>query len=342
MTLRPEHARVSQLMSDLTISWPIVCIDPDVLDDIEKSAGAGDALLARSCKAMLGHFKNIRQPQDQIPISQAYEEYSEASIYLLLKQRGLNLDRTPGTGGVGKKRPDFVHSQNNGELYIEVKSLDFDEGQFRHNRLAVRAMENAAELDGRSRTPGVHIGRELEISSFDLGAGPAERIEIIIRKVRGNAKLEQLRYGPTLLVVDLGRLNVDATDPSCLTPIYFDQGAAGDPACASGELWHISLGRVGNMIYKLPSFAGQTNLDRQLTEDGTLVEYPELLGISFVVRRPRGPSKLYTIWNLRPDVSNLANGLTLEEDELGAVIHQISDVWNNTANERANDLQVRR
>jgi hypothetical protein len=221
-----------------------------------------------------------------------------------------------------------------------VKSLDFDEGWVRHQKLALDALGKKADLDERARKPGIHFGEPIEISGFEPGAEPADRIEIVIRKIRGNAKFDQLTYGPTLLVIDMGRIECESQHPSALLPVYFNEGPP-DPAIASGELWHAALGRVGDMIYRLPEFAGKSNLDRPLKETGTLTEFPELLGMSFVLRRSSGLDQIYSILNLIPDAAKWSNPLTIGEHDVEELLHKMSDAMNDTANSRAIEHQRR-
>lgn len=340
MNLRAEHLRISQMMAGLTTNWPIFRMQPDVLDEIEQKGNAGDVVLSAAYAAILRHLQKVRQPEDFGPIAQAYEEYSEVSVYLLLSRRGLSLARTAGTGEMKQKRPDFTCTHNGGNIYIEVKSLDFDEGWVRHRKLALDALDKQADLDRRARKPGVHFSEPIEISGFDAATGPADRIEIIIRKIRGNSKLDQLTYGPTLLVVDMGRLECEAQHPSALLPVYFNDGPP-DPAIASGELWHVACGLMGDMIYKIPEFAGKPNLDRPLTESGTLREFPELLGVSFVLHALSGPRRIYTIFNLRPDRQKWRQSLSLDEYQVEELLHKMSDAMNDTSNSRAVDYQHR-
>lgn len=340
MKLRAEHLRISQMMSGLTTNWPIFRMQPDVLDEIEHNGNAGDAVLLAAYEAILSRLEAVRQPEDFGPIAQAYEEYSEASVYLLLTGRGVSLARTAGTGGMKQKRPDFTCSHNGGNIYIEVKSLDFDEGSVRHRRLALDALDKKADLDQRARKPGVHFAEPIDISGFDAAAGPADRIEIVIRKIRSNSKFDQLTYGATLLVVDMGRLECEAQHPSALLPVYFNDGPP-DPAIASGELWHVACGRIGDMIYKIPEFAGKPNLDRPLKENGTLRDFPELLGICFVLHALSGPKRLYTICNLSPDRQKWRQPLSLDEHQVEDLLHKMSDAMNDTSNSRAVDYQHR-
>jgi hypothetical protein len=128
--LAAELIRVRQMMSGLTLSWPLVCIDDDALNEIERGSGADDEVLANAFRNIRGFFKRIRQPQDYGPIAQAYEEYAEAMVYLTLLERGIDVARTPGTGQLNQKRPDFVCTFNGHKIYVEVKPSIFRPGGF--------------------------------------------------------------------------------------------------------------------------------------------------------------------------------------------------------------------
>jgi len=331
-TLKSEFRRIRGLFPGLTFSWTIYQINPDTLDEIEKGGRENDSVLKVATDDLLKFFSKIQQPTDFIQIAQAYEAYAEASAYIFLKGKGLDLKRTPGTGKEKQKRPDFEFSAEKGNIYFEIKSLDFQDGKIRHKNLAYEALDVAADLDARARKTGVHFG-ELEVSAFEPGATPADRIEIVTNKICGATKLEQIRYGPTILVVDLGRINMDTHHPSALLPVYFDDRM--DAACVSGELWHVAQGLIGDMIYKPTEFEGKSNLDRRLNVEGILRGFPELLGVSFFLHRISGEKEIYSIWNLNPVTQGLQNPLTLEEHEIGELFHTFSDAVNDNHNQHS-------
>src|SRR5690242_16754877 len=103
MTLRTEALRIDQMMSGVTVNWPMFRMSTTTLEEIETGAVNGDQVLHAAQKDLLGSLKSITQPEDYVGIGQAYEIYEEAAIYLLLRARGLPLLRTPGTGGHGQK-----------------------------------------------------------------------------------------------------------------------------------------------------------------------------------------------------------------------------------------------
>ena len=327
MSVVDEYLRISQMMSNLTMSWPLLRMDQAILDEIDSSART-DRFLKTCQQEILTHFGSVRYPEDRNGIAQAYTAYSEASVYVLLKKRGVEIGRTPETGGYMKKRPDFVHEHENGAIYFEVKCLDFEGGDRGHKAVAYNALEVAVDLETRSREPGIG---EMVISTFAPGATAADRVETLIAKISNNIKREQLTYGPCVLVVDLGRLEPDAHHPSCLLPIYYNDGWHG-ASCASGELWHTAVGRLHEMLYCLPDFEGDSNIDRPLEKEGVLREHPELLGISFVIKRLCGKVDVYSIWNSGRTTQELeAEGQASENDVL-EVIQKYSDALNDTEN----------
>src|SRR5258708_29378619 len=83
-------------------------------------------------------------------MAQAYEVYAEACFWLEMADRGVRLDRTPGTGQLNQKRPDFVHAHPAGHVYFEVKALEIADPSTRHNQIAYDALDSTADLDRKS------------------------------------------------------------------------------------------------------------------------------------------------------------------------------------------------
>jgi hypothetical protein len=315
-------------------------MERDTLREIEQGRANGDVVLTAACRDLLQHLAAVKGPEDHGPIVQAYGAYAEATTYLLLRKRGIQLLRTPGTGHYRERRPDFLHKHAKGNVYFEVKCPDVEGGITRHRTLAYNALDVAVDLDVRARKPGVHIG-ELAVSSFDEQATAADWIERLIKKIRDSVKMGQFSYGPCILMIDFGRLAPDAYHPSCLLPVYFYDDPPAS-ACVSGQLWHVALGRINDMIYQRPEFEGKSNLDRPLREKGILYEYPELLGISFVTHRLSEPPAIYSILNLKPQTDSLENGLTLEALDIAKLIQSYSNAWNDGDNTHGYEDYVRR
>lgn len=150
-TSTDEFIRVSQLLSGLTVSFPIMMMTRKQVERITADA-ATDATLASLDRELRAKLKAVTAPEDHVQMAQAYEAYSEASFYLAMKDRGVVLERTPGTGEHKAKWPDFRYSCAAGHLYFEVKALEIAEPLRRHKEIGHEALETVAELDGRAET----------------------------------------------------------------------------------------------------------------------------------------------------------------------------------------------
>src|SRR5271169_4743583 len=131
-TLDNEYVRIQRMMAGLTISWPMVRISRATLAEIEQGAQQADPVLVTARRDLIRFLGKVKQVQDFGPVAQAFEVYAEACTYLLLKAKGIALQRTPGTGKDKQKRPDFIYSNSRGSIYFEVKCLDFEGGASRH------------------------------------------------------------------------------------------------------------------------------------------------------------------------------------------------------------------
>lgn len=336
MSLQAESLRIKQMINSYTVNWTIFRMDDWTLQMIEDGAARGDAVLIQAERDLLAALAAIIRPDDYTGISRAFEIFEEALVYITLRGRNLPLRRTPGTGGHAQKRPDFQCDHPRGTFYVEVKTLDFQDGWIRHDAIANAGLDAKAELEGRARSPGVHVGTPVAISPHRPGATAADRIETAIKKIKGNIKLDQVTYGPTVLVVDTSRLSLDDGDPSALVPTYFH---ALPRSCVSGELWHIAFGRPEDLILARPEFEGKSNIDRRLRETGVYIDYPELMALAFVSRPLQGPPRIFSLRKLTPDFANVANPLS--EDAIGDILHQLSDAGNDDLNEGANGKQLR-
>ena len=120
-SITDEVCRVRSMLSGLTVSVPIMMMDKTRVEAIELSAN-NDQTLASLARELRTKLQAVGGPDHHVQMAQAYEAYSEASFYLEMKSRNVTLERTPGTGKHGEKRPDFRHSHASGSIYFEVKA----------------------------------------------------------------------------------------------------------------------------------------------------------------------------------------------------------------------------
>jgi len=336
-TASDEYARIYTMLSGLTANMSVVALAGKQRIQNFEAAAKNDPLMVELVNELRDRFAAVQGAEAYLEMSQAYEAFAEANFAYEMLQRGVALERTPGTGREGEKRPDFRHRQT-GKIHFEVKALEIAEPLSRNKAIAHDALEQAAELDHRARKPGVHVG-ETVMSGFKPGTTASQRVDLVIERLNSALKRDQLRYGPTILVVDLGRLPSPSFGPSALLPAFFHAGPPAESS-VSGELWHIALGRIGERMLRLPEFDGASNLDGHLTRQGVLHDYPELCGVTFVYPAWSNPSALLTIWNPVPDQTNLVNKLALKEHEVGDIVAKYSNGWNDTSNEHGWNYRI--
>lgn len=330
-SITDEFNRIRTMLTGLTVSVPIMIMDVARIEAIEHAANQ-DTTLASLRRELHAKLRAVNRPEDHMQMAQAYEAYSEASFYLEMKTRNVTLDRTPGTGEHGEKRPDFRHSYVAGSIYFEVKALEIADPLSRHKEIAYEALEIATDLDVRARKPGIHFGKPHEISGHVRNTDTIKRIEDAIEKISNNVKVGQIYYGPTVLVVDMGRFSGIPQGPSGLLPAFFHDGPPAE-SCVSGELWQIALGLRGERVFSLPEFDGQSNLAGHQQRQGLLHDFPGLFAVTFMLPRWSKNPELLTIWNIGSEQTLLANPCTLPEHEVGELLAKYSDGLNDQRNE---------
>ena len=335
MSLKEHLLRIQQLFTGLSISWPTNSFLHAELEEIENLSRNGNLLMQELECELHKKFERIIYPEDFQKIASAYETYAEAKVALVFAHKEIILDRTLGTGEEGQQRPDFSLSAYSGTLYFEVKSLDIVNGIFRHSTIAKEALGIHEKIEEELKSSSVAFGEFEEAPFASKGQRIEEctnRIEILIQKISDRIQQGQITHGPTILVIEMGRLRAFAQNPTSIVPVYFDDHRF--PTCVSGELWQIALGRIGDQIYRYPEFEGMTNLDRPLELEGILRQYPELYGICYVIPKLEGAPDVYTILNTKPKVesSNDEPEQSISVSDVRDTIHKFSDAWNDDTN----------
>lgn len=94
------------------------------------------------------------------------------------------------------------------------------------------------------------------ISGHLPGTRAAGRVDKTTKRIHNVVNLDQIEYGPTILVVDLGRFAGMPYGPSGLLPVFFHDEPPAE-SCVSGEMWHIALGEPGERLFELPGIRWQ-------------------------------------------------------------------------------------
>ena len=327
-----QYERVRRMLVGLSLSVPVISMNETRLARIDEGSETHPELRTL-CRELHARLEAVKFPDDHVQLAQAYESYAEACFFLRAASSGVKLVRTPGTGQHKQKRPDFMHENAAGSrLFFEIKALEIADPVIRHRELSERALENAAELDGRKKKTGFNVGNPTVVSPHREGSTATSRIAATITRIRGVVKPEQLALGPTVLIVDLGRLPPLAQGAEAVTPV-FSREIHGVTCCVSGELWQIACGLPGEQVFIHPDFEGGSNLGGHQSERGVLHEFPDLAAITFVLHGWNGPLQFLTIQNTRLQREHPAG--TITESEIAELLWKYSDFLNTTSNECA-------
>lgn len=232
----------------------------------------------------------------------AYDNYNEAVVYHLLKQKGFKIKNIPETRTstpdfeVEYSFKDYEQKVITQKAYVEVKSLAFAEGNLQYRKVQNDAFENNIKTEEQRKRGKQICSSILCVSPLgDKDKGLSDEIEILIKKIDQNIKEDQYKYGSgddTLLLVDLGQYVFPFNEAECL-PVYPDLHRK---AVTSGLLWMIAFGRMGDRIYTFGEFEGKGNFDHDLQQIGILNKYPFIKGIVFMSGTKADNKRFYGLY----------------------------------------------
>lgn len=229
----------------------------------------------------------------------AFDAYNEAVTYYDLQQRGFKVHSIPETFS---STPDFEveftyrdwdGSQKTENVFLEVKSLAYANGNEEYKKAQESALESNIRLEEQRAKGRQFCSTEYCISPLgEKDTGPTAEIEEFNKKICNNIKSSQFKYGngeDTILFVDMSQYMFPFKEKECLS-VYPDV-LRHYSAC--GRLWMIAFGIEGERIYSWPEFEGKGNFDRLLERPGILNCYDFIKGIIFCSGSEMSKRKLY-------------------------------------------------
>lgn len=210
----------------------------------------------------------------------AYDVFIECSIYLEMKEKGLKVDRVPEQK---TSTPDFNISLEGEAAYFEVKALGWSRGSENYNSVIDSGISAQIDIQDQLSVGKKIAFGESEIAPFgsdwtSFKCPPKHFIETVIDKCIQNLKPSQFALGPTFLVCDLTSYH-HPTSPEESAVHSFKESLYG--STCSGELWHITFGKLGTPILKAIEFEGKPNICGYLDKNGVLNEADYVKGIIF-------------------------------------------------------------
>lgn len=244
-----------------------------------------DVFIAEKVKEMLRNLKGT-SIQDHDKHKAIYSSYTECLVYLDIKKKKFVIDRIPEEKN--KKTPDFKITYENEECYIELKTLNFLEGNLNYNEAMEGSME--ATIDSYSQIKrGKRIGFGVsEIAPYGKpkkGRGYnsyLHAIESIIDKLEQNIKKEQYGMGKTILMVNATQLIIHGSYIESAVPFFTFPDTVMPYCTVSGKLWNVAFGKIGNIILYPPEFEGKPNIEGELEKKGIMWDNPFIKALCFI------------------------------------------------------------
>ena len=148
--LEETFLKLKQQTNQLTHNPLLNCFDQDDLQRMDDKANS-DPFIAEKKTNILNYIRNINIDFDP-QLKSAYDEYSEAMTYFLLKEKFNAVRRVPESNS---KTPDFEieFEYNDGEetevcsVYAELKSLSFADGNLNYKKTMEQGLIAQIDLE---------------------------------------------------------------------------------------------------------------------------------------------------------------------------------------------------
>lgn len=281
--IRDKLLKLKQGINSVGSSFPMLYIKLDFVEKMELEEEQNQAFKDALNQIDQLTDKALQNVEDYNSLTEIKNIYSES--YILSKlQSLLNIIKIPEAGS---KTPDYKVRFRDGDIYIELKSLNMLGGTLKHKDIMNDSLDSKITVEEQIKN-GAKVGfGEQEIQpylSFSKKYDPRSTrlvIESLIDKINQNIKKEQYSLGDTILLIDLSdQLPLISKPSEAIQEKYFDE--IGD-AKVSGELWNVAFGKLGDQILKPAEFEGADNLDGKLEKEGVLISHPYIRGLIFHV-----------------------------------------------------------
>lgn len=287
MSLQAKFLKLTQETNSITLNPLLNCFEQDELTVIDIEA-KNDEFIKEKKKNILKIIKDIKIDFNP-KLKSAFNEYSEAMIYLRLKKKIEKVIRTPEEDS---KTPDFkIEFSDNSYInkksytvYAELKSLSFANGDINYKDAMDKGLNANIEIEEQ-----INSGRKIAFGITEIDPlyknknynpiSTKYAIETLIQKISQNLKEGQFSKGETVLLVNLKQLILPSNFIESGLPVFQEKSTY---SIVSGILWNIAFGKVGHLIYKPIQFEGKENIDGELEQNGILINYKYIKAIVFL------------------------------------------------------------
>jgi hypothetical protein len=297
--LKDDLLKLMQGINSVGKSLLIDYIKLDFIEKMETEAFRDDFFNETVNQLNIFTQKALANIEDYASLEGLKNKYSEAFIFSKLRAL-LVIDKVPESN---TKTPDFCAKFRGHDIYLELKSLNIFGGALKHQEIMLDGL--AARIDAETQIKsGNIIGIGVQIidpykkhGKNSSDGSPRLIIESLIDKINQNIKKDQYLMGDTILILDLSdQLPLLSTPMQSIQKNY--RGGTGADH-ASGELWHVAFGKLGEEIYRPTHIDGIDHSDGMLEKQGILIEHRYIKGIAFHVN-----GLIYSLSEIRQDTCN--------------------------------------
>jgi len=321
-SLQRTFTKLKQTSNEYTWNVLLDFFDDKDLETIDSHA-ISDSFIAEKKDKI---FFALREPEFiefNEKLKDAFGDYSEALVYLRLKDKGLKVDRVREGDD---KAPDFkVATDDSNHVFVECKALSFASGNLNYKNVMNSALDGKIQIENQLSKRG-NIGiavTEVQPLRNDNRRYDAFStryfIEAMIDKIKQNIKRDQFGFGDTVLIVDVKQLVIPGSHLKTYTAIY--QEEVGN-SFVSGGMWNVAFGSLGNTILRPIEFAGAPNTDGTLQDEGILIGRDWIKAIVFIERASYYKDSKIAGLYIRKNVT----------EGVSEFIHKFCDVLNDEAN----------
>lgn len=281
--IKDKLMKLKQEINSVGSSFPMMYIKLDFIEKMELEAEQNIAFKEALCLISKFADKALKNIEDYNSLSEIKNIYSE--VFILSKlQSLLNITKIPEKNS---KTPDYKVRFRDVDIYIELKSLNMIGGNLKHKDIMNDSLDSKITAEEQINK-GSNVGFGVQViqpylsnnKKYDFRSTRLV-IESLIDKINQNIKEDQYSLGDTILLVDLSdQLPLISKPIDAIQETYFNDIGS---TKASGELWNVAFGKVGDQILKPVEFEGADNLDGYLIKEGVLISHPYIKGLIFHV-----------------------------------------------------------
>lgn len=271
---------ISQLRAKITGLTTNPILEKFEEEDCESidTASETDSFVSTKRSVILKNIKDLNI-DFEAKFKSLYEDYSELVTYLDLKGN-FNIEHIPEAK---TSTPDFKLNYQGHEIYLELKSLSFSNGNLNYKSAQEKSLNANIKIEktlskGNKMGFGTYSTNPLFKGDHSVSPYSVKYvIEEIIKKINNNLKPKQFSNGETILFVDLKQLIIPSKlKESAITFFKYNS------SIVSGVLWNVAFGRKDNLILKTIDWEVEKNVEGQLEENGILTEHAFIKGMIMV------------------------------------------------------------